>query len=238
MYQVLGLKFWIYVGAVVLASVYIFFTKGLPLVGLPGNLGTWENAMFIVDVLAGSLLLKFVWRKVWRIPLIGKYCVEKVFPDLNGEYEVTIKTNYPIKEKILNAATHIGEVFDPNLLTGGEEDLGEINLKGTIDQGWFSISIELSPVEKSDNTIKDSQTLVCTPIKGDGMRPPRLAYVFEQRNQRVKSMDESNFLGAAVLEAPSNRKGHLDGDYWTMRAWRKGMNTAGRIEFAPLNSMN
>src|SRR6266404_332004 len=129
MYQALGLKFWIsfalYVG--VQAAVFAGWTQQWAI--LRSDWVSARNIFLIIDAIVLLLLVSPVWRYVWRkIPAMEKW----VYPDLNGVYDVTIRTNWPIQTRMLAAAKGEGEPFDPVTLKGDNSELGGIRLLGKI----------------------------------------------------------------------------------------------------------
>jgi hypothetical protein len=57
-----------------------------------------------------------------------------------------------------------------------------------------------------------------------------LSYIYKQDTPEPQMSDEASHPGAAsLLLDMAGDKWRLEGTYWTMRRWRSGLNTAGRI---------
>ncbi len=230
MYQVLGLKILVSGLVVIAVNLTVLFIKGAEIAGMELSLQFAKYIIIAVDLLIVLFFTSPLWRFVWRLPWIGSYLSENVFPDLNGQYAVTIYTNWPIVNSMYQAACKTGG-FTLDDLSGGDQDCNKQQLRAEIRQNWFRFFIRFYPSPDDDdrNVIRESTTLACMPLKRDGDRRPCLAYLFEQQNAKQGKLDDHSFKGAAQLEIYSDKT--LKGDYWSNRAWRKGLNTAGRIEF-------
>lgn len=181
-------------------------------------------AALIVSVIGGAFLLKPLWRLFWRLPIIGRFLSNKIFPDLNGEWDIEIKSNWPIVDAMRQAAEN-SERPRVNPIKG-RPDLATVRLRGVISQGWLGASLEVRPLEATP--LRVSRTLSIDFLPATGEDPKRVAWVFRQQNREVASTDESNFLGSALLEVESADR--LVGTYWNNRSWRSGLNVAGEIE--------
>ena len=178
-----------------------------------------------------ALLLYFSWRFFWRIPWLGERLSRSVFPDLNGEYDVEILSNWSIQKKILDAAKTPKTSFDPSELSGKDSELEKYEFRAAIKQSWFRFHIELQPKQGASRALKTSKTLVSRPIKASEFDRPKLVYLYEQENDQYPSTDEKRFLGAALLDIDLANVHSFGGEFWTQRSWRQGVNTAGKITF-------
>ena len=185
-------------------------------------------AILFVDALLFVLTLKFVWRLLWKtIPLL-----ETWFPDLNGEYDVELHHNWPIQQRMLEAAAG-GEKFDPRLPQTIKPSLGVTRVKASIDLTFYSVRVKMWAASSNDpgTVIEESRTISTNLIRASDSQPNRIAYIYQQKNRRDRQAvtDDTVFEGAAILKIISGNE--LRGEYWTNRAWQNGLSTAGQIVF-------
>ena len=198
---------------------------------------------FLVGLGLFLIYWKPFWRLVWRWPPAGRILLgERYFPDLNGEWDVTLRSNWPVIEAMKEAARQEGApAFEP----AGEPKLLEIGgMSATIDQGFGGVSMrmqskrvmrgEASGQETGRTVIDESHTIAFDLIPATREERARLAYVYRQHNNRAamdQQTDEANFLGAAMLEVCEEAGEQvLRGVYMTNRSWPRGLNPAGEIE--------
>lgn len=190
----------------------------------------------VIGVLVGmgfmALLAKPIWTRAWGFWWIGGLLRKHVFEDLNGEWLVTIDSNWPAVSALLEAAKADGAKYDPVSEPQSIPQTGRFEFRATIDQGWEKASIEVLP--NKDSPLRQSRTFAFDLIKACADAPPRVFWGFRQTNGVLEGTDEDNFLGAALLEVISSD--YLEGLYWNNRSWRGGLNAAGRISLsrAPL----
>lgn len=172
------------------------------------------------------LLLNPAWRFFWkRISWLSRW-----FPDLNGVWEVEMRSNWSRHEQLLNAAAGAGEPLD--MRTCPEDALASlraIRLRAEISQTWWSIEMRMwNPAR--DTPIRESQTVHVEPFSRQGLKPAGISYFYKQQNETANVADDTEFFGAARLlyDADTDR---LDGLAWTARMWPRAMNTAGPITF-------
>jgi hypothetical protein len=168
------------------------------------------------------------WRLAWKLPLLGPWLNDRVFPDLNGEWKVTIQSNWPVVEKLKLAGASKETTFDP--LNDAIPDLLEASFDVKIKQLWFRTDIEFCPNQKTP--LLSSHTVSVEFLKAEnGSRS--IAWVYEQSNKQGNGMplaatDQARFYGAAVLKVNDNAS-ELSGEYWQNRSWNRGLNAAGLI---------
>lgn len=185
-------------------------------------------AILFINLLLVALSLKLVWRTAWRHlkPL------RDWFPDLNGTYEVELQHNWPIQSRLLEAAAK-GEPFDPRLPDTVIPELGSVTLKAKIDLGFYAVRMTMwsERIENGETKIDRSRSLTTTLIRPCDGHPHRLVYTYQQvnRRDRVGPSDDTSFEGSAILNIEDVESGELRGQYWTNRAWHKGLSTAGNI---------
>ncbi|WP_398471494.1 hypothetical protein [Tardiphaga sp.] len=222
MYQVLGPKILIGVAGWLAVSIVL----------IAGHFGMSVNARVVVAVVDMILLIGLanpVWQFVWnRTGPVGRWLSKKVFPDLNGAYDVVLESNWPVVKQMLDASRKDAERFDPFNLDQSAPDPQRVELKATIEQSWFDICIRMHP-KAPDAVIKSSRTLVTVPLNDTQTRDKELVYLFEQENEQRAPTDDERFYGAARIVIDPAVPGKLSGEYWNNRSWRRGVNVAGRI---------
>lgn len=190
-----------------------------------------NSARFIALAVAAFVTLFFwnpVWRFFWKLPLIGALLADKFFPDINGDWKITVESNWPTVDAMRQAARdNSSDRFDVLDENATFPSLSKYKFNGRIEQSWRSTSLEIFP--NPAGPLNDSRTLAVDLIQGTDSEPKRIAWVFRQTNKaQIEATDEDNFLGAALLRVIS--KDELDGYYWNNRSWRKGLNAAGLIK--------
>ena len=187
----------------------------------------FHYAILAVDL--GLLLLtwKPVWIFVWHALGLNSW-----FPDLNGQYDVELRHNWPIQERLLEAATS-QKKFDPRS-EASRPDLATTKLRASIDAGFYRVDVDMWSEDQDDpnSVINHSRALVSVLRRPCDGQPHRLVYVYQQKNRRdhQASTDDSIFEGAAILDLRAGASEFV-GDYWTNRAWHQGLSTAGLIKF-------
>lgn len=193
-----------------------------------GVLDSARTVVVFVWLIFAALLWKPIWTRVWRCPFVGPWLSNHFFPDLNGEWDVVIQSNWPTIEMLRKAAKTPTEarfdVLDENTKLPPP---GVVQLKATIDQGWSRSTVTIEP--NSQTPMRRSKTLALDLIPAADDQPKRIAWIFRQENASVAPTDEGNFLGAALLQVGGDPD-ILQGQYWSNRSWRKGLNAAGEIE--------
>jgi SMODS-associating 2TM, beta-strand rich effector domain len=190
------------------------------------------QAVSIAWILISLLVMKPVWRWIWKkIPKMNEW----VYPDLNGEWDVEMMSNWSIQQQLIKAAANSGEIIDVEKCPVCDlADLLPIKLKADINQSWFKIEIKIwNP--RNDSPIRRSDVISADPFGSDGLKPSGLFYFFKQENATANLADDTEFFGAARVEY-DQKTNRLHGLFWTARMWDRGMNTAGRIAFNQSNA--
>jgi hypothetical protein len=234
MERLLGWKFWTYTigGYLITALSFEQVISTRWGVAVPD----WLNKFLpqVLGLLIGIFFLKPVWRRVWQYPIIGPWFSRNVFPDLNGEWDVEMFSNFPRIEAMKNAAK------DASLARyDADKDYENVKLmpvktfeKAVIDQNWGGVTMTLHPKPNSSDPgakAEDSVTIAFDLLR-DGAGRPQIAYVFVQKNKlnNLASTDVPEFLGAAVLTVNEGAT-QLQGTYFNARSLAKGFNTAGKL---------
>jgi hypothetical protein len=105
MYQILPIH-WI-----VIAVAWLTLTL-LAVIGISVNLLNLPEYLHYAILVADLLLILITWKPIWiwfwnAFPGLNTW-----FPDLNGQYDVELHHNWPIQQRLLQAASG-GEKFDP-----------------------------------------------------------------------------------------------------------------------------
>lgn len=230
------LSFWITLAVyLALASplavgwIETWLAANVPVLGSPvANLLT---SRVVAVVIWGSIALFIVapgWRLLWKLPLAGPWLANRYFPDLNGEWVVTIQSNWPIVEHLKTAAASKEITFDP--LTDELPDLLEASFDVKIKQSWFRTDVVFLPNDKTP--LLSSETISVEFFKSDSGKKS-IAWIYEQTNkqdntQRLAVTDQPKFHGSAVLTVNEDAT-ELQGQYWQNRSWDRGLNAAGTI---------
>lgn len=236
MAKLLSLRFWVMASIFLFAAVEALAFYLEPLVAakwpfLERYLG-WFLSTRILAFLAWGLIYLIVanWRLLWGIPWLGSLLAEKLFPVLHGDWEFTLKSNWPIIERLKDSASSTTQVF--NLLSENTElpSLLELKFKAKIKQTWFTTRVEF--LADDGSALKHSGTLSVELMNQTETEPKRVAWVYRQQNKQGASVplalsDEAYFLGAAFMHITDSQE--LEGHYWTNRAWHRGLNAAGTI---------
>ncbi|MGO4855424.1 hypothetical protein [Phaeovulum sp. W22_SRMD_FR3] len=236
MAKFVSLSFWIGLAVyLALASplavgwIETWLAANLPVLGSPvANLLT---SRFVAGVIWGSIALFIVvpgWRLLWKLPLAGPWLANRYFPDLNGEWVVTIQSNWPIVERLKAAAASNEITFD--LVNDERPGLLEANFDVKIKQTWFRTDVSFLPNEKTP--LLSSETISVEFFKSDSGNKS-VVWVYEQTNRQDNSRplsvtDQPKFYGSAVLNV-SEAATELKGQYWQNRSWNLGLNAAGLI---------
>ena len=195
-----------------------------------------NNARVVALIIAGVaslFLFQCVWRTVWRLPVIGPFLSERLFPDLNGDWEIEIRSNWPIISAMANAAKdkqaeRLDAFGDPARLPSFVVS----KFRGKINQRWYGSTLTIDSNESTP--LRTSRTVSFDFLRATDDQPKRVAWFFRQENREVTASDEDNFLGSALLEVTNSVQ--LDGKYWNNRSWRRGLNAAGEITMRRLKN--
>jgi hypothetical protein len=169
-----------------------------------------------LTLIGGSSATWAPWRIIWALfPALN----DKLFPDLNGVWQGTTQSNWPI------IAAQAGLVEKPNVSATSESALrlqeNKITLTITASFFTFRIRARLHGTSAQSLSLTESITL-------DRHGRYELAYIYRQATPIPEATDESSHDGAAVLHADMDKL-ELNGVYWTRRRWQEGLNTAGLL---------
>ncbi|WP_417818913.1 hypothetical protein [Tritonibacter scottomollicae] len=192
------------------------------------GLGVTPRISWIVLVVQGLVAVLFlnpIWRWIWTcVPQLSRW----FYPDLNGEWDVELESNWPRIDATLRAAN--GEIARIDMRNGPEEalpPLGKHLMRAKIHQSWADMRMTLwNP--KGAGPIIESRTLSVEPFRGEDGRHG-LIYVFEQENDSTAVADDRKFLGAVRVVVDRDDMNVLCGQMWSDRVWRRGMNTAAEL---------
>lgn len=208
---------WIVLGLVFLSQTLDQVMQGAIRVGsIPG----------IAWIVFNALLFNPIWRWVWqKIPQLNRW-----FPDLNGEWDVELCSNWPRQLQLIEAAQSGSGGFDIRICPEDQlAPLPPIKLKAEISQTWWTF--EMTMTNPSATTpIEGSDTIVVEPFAAKGLLTAGICYFYKQRNQTANVSDDTEFYGAARLTY-DYKTDKLSGLTWTARMWPRAMNTAGPITF-------
>lgn len=182
-------------------------------------------------IIWGTIALFIVapgWRLLWKLPILGTWLANRLFPDLNGNWVVTIQSNWPIVEHLKTAAASKEITFHP--FTDELPDLLEASFDVKIKQSWFRTDVVFLPNDKTP--LLSSETISVEFFKSDSGKKS-IAWIYEQTNkqdnaQRLAVTDQPKFHGSAVLTVNEDAT-ELQGQYWQNRSWDRGLNAAGLI---------
>ncbi|WP_244424295.1 hypothetical protein [Methylobacterium sp. GXF4] len=180
-------------------------------------------------IVLSAVLWNPIWRAIWRkYPFLNKW-----FPDLNGEWNVELHSNWSRQEQLLLAANAQDASFDMRHVPEGQlEDLSVVKSKAEIKQTWWSLEMSFENPNR-DTPIERSDTIVIEPIPGIKLQPPAICYFYKQSSSTANVSDDVEFYGAARL-IYDYRTDRLEGVFWTARMWQRAMNTAGKVVFTRL----
>jgi hypothetical protein len=178
--------------------------------------GGWS--LFLVLFGSGSQWWR-PWRLAWRIRPIQRL----LFPDLNGVWRGTTRSNWPSIKAMKDAYEGLaaqGHAGPLDLLA-----LQEDGIELTITASFFRLRAE----GKLSATGGKSHTTSARVEWNNHLERFELSYVYVHNTPSPVRTDEAMHPGAAhlVLDMDADR---LEGEYWTRRTWRSGLNTAGLIE--------
>jgi hypothetical protein len=188
----------------------------------------WTAIPSLAWLLSSLLFCNPVWRWVWKkFPSLNML----IFPDLNGDWDVELCSNWPRHLQVLEAAQSSTTQLDMRKCDTSElAELTTMILRAEIYQTWWKIEMRLfnpaanSPIDRSD-------TINVEPFMCKGLRRAGIAYFYKQQNRTDEVTDDIEFFGAARLEYDTTRDS-LEGLFWTARMWRRAMNTGGMIKFS------
>lgn len=260
MERLLGRKFWLVTVVGYLAVLQVLGERLLAcLHWLGAKLPTlgWLLSFFSDSVIMGAavgmlvavLFAKRTWRMVAALPLARGYFERIVFPDLNGEWDVELQSNWLRIDAMAKASASIeAPRYNPDHFDS--VPLLVVKKKAQIDQNWTSVSMTLSDAPLASPVLPDpvlpdgdpdagniapkklllrSETIAFDLLR-DAKGRPQLAYVYKQENDPAAAVPSSDdeFLGAAFLSVDDSGL-RMTGKYFQHQQCKKGFNAAGFI---------
>lgn len=165
------------------------------------------------------------WRILWRIvPPLNRW----VFPDLNGIWDGSTKSNWPVIEKMLESAQAYRGIDREELLNlPHREDALAVQIKASL----FSLKI----CAALSSTEGQSYSITARPRREENSGHIHITYVYAQNTPDPSCTDQDNHMGSADVELDPDTLKSVEGVYWTRRMWKQGLNTAGRINLRKLS---
>ncbi|MEO1688915.1 MAG: hypothetical protein AAFU61_13520 [Pseudomonadota bacterium] len=160
------------------------------------------------------------WRRLWRaVPQLNDWA----YPDLNGVWVGSIRSNWPVIQRLSQAVPGDEPVDEKELAS---VPLGEGRIAVEVRADLYSVRL----VAATEGVGGTSRSVTARPRRCADSEVTTISYVYVQSTPDPEATDESTHVGAAELRLEKGRSGVLEGEYWTRRRWRLGQNTAGRIE--------
>ncbi|MEA3013197.1 MAG: hypothetical protein QOD42_1742 [Sphingomonadales bacterium] len=147
--------------------------------------------------------------------LCRKTVLGRIFPDIDGEWHVELKSNWPAIAKL------IGIIPDETAT------IGAMKIKARL----FTIKLRYTSVSpRPSYLISKTRSVSIERDADDGFC--RLLYVYEAEVTNPEATDSGHHYGAAYIDLMQSRAGSVryHGAYWTNRNWTDGLNTAGVID--------
>ena len=190
--------------------------------------GPWQHVRLAFSAIGTTATIialagtQFVFDWIWRVPIVQKF----MFPYINGKWSGTITSNWAT----ISAGHRISTPnVNPALSEEGKEaspQQTEKRVNVEIQANLFSATMTLMPEDRYSESI--SVSLI--PVESKELEKPRLYYIYKSSVKNPQLSDEQESYGAAFLEIIQNKnRDILEGNYWTNRKWKEGLNTAGMI---------
>ena len=171
---------WLAVSYGVIIAIIISFVPGSPLENAAVALGGWTTLHIVI-----IFFMSIGWKKIWQyIPWLEKL----VYPDLNGEWDITIHWQ------------------------NNNNESGVAQGKATIKFNFYKISIEVATKDS------DSFTICARPSRNSESGSPSLDYIFHvipKYNQVDNNRPQEPYIGAALLHVDKDCQNTLKGNYFT-----------------------
>lgn len=179
-----------------------------------------------ISVIAVSALL-FVIGQTSLFPMLCRLPgMWRLFPNIDGAYEVEISSNWSIIKARNEGRKH-------KVSSDGDVEFFNKVGKATITARLARIDINLT----MDDRYLTSETVTCSLRRDKGERRPVLFYIYESHVSAPKQGDSARHLGAGWVTVPLESCPEvLEGNYWTDRNWHQALNTAGCIRLRRVNS--
>jgi hypothetical protein len=165
------------------------------------------------------------WRFLWRfLPFLNK----RVFPDINGIWVGSTKSNWSKIERMVEASLSRHAVSRAEIEA---LPLREDALAVEITASLFVLRIRAA----LSSTEGQSFSLSAKPRKDALSGKVHVTYVYSQDVPTPALFDQDSHMGAADVAIDLDDIQKAEGVYWTRRMWMAGLNTAGRIELKKLS---
>lgn len=159
------------------------------------------TGLALVWILGDTVVFPFVC----RLPMVNK-----VVPDIDGQWIGYIHSNWPIVE---------------DRAANPRPEPQAIEIEVAIKARWTYVHMTIA------STYLRSETLALRPVRHARSGQLELLYIFESVLPNPGASDGDVHLGAARLQLLGDgQTPRFEGVYWTNRNWRQGHNTAGRVE--------
>jgi len=186
-----------------------------------GLIGDIPLAVTISVLLAAALGSHGMLTLVWKVaPALNSW----IAPDLNGTYELSTLSNWPIQQAMF--AAYNNKPFTR------PDDTAKQTVSGTLRVKLSLFRLTMSYIPSDQGPSRSRSNVLAASLHMD-RRAERceLHYVYHSSVFNPKAeTDITEYYGAArfVFPLESARPEILEGTYWTDRSWPKGINTAGQ----------
>lgn len=213
------LKYVLYLNAALAFALAANFFGLLPSVPLVSQVS--------VPVIVVSVLLFFLGQTTAFPRICSLPCVWRLFPNIDGEYEVEISSNWSIIKARDDGQEPESSLENKPLLL---KRVGKARISARLTQIDMTLAM--------DDEYLSSETITCSVRRHQGERKPILLYMYDSHVPKPKITDSQRHLGAAHLSIPLERCPEvLEGNYWTDRNWHVGLNTAGHIKLTRIKAV-
>ena len=205
----------------------VLYVNAALAIALTTSVAGWLPGMPYITQVSASVIavsaLLFLGGQTAAFPrLCSLPIVWRLFPNIDGVYEVEISSNW----SIIKARE---EGREPTVSPEG--DVALFRRVGTARISCRLTRIDMS-LSMEDNYLT-SEAVTCSVRRDQGARKPVLFYVYDSHVSTPKSTDSQRHFGAARVSIPLQRCPKiLEGNYWTDRNWHRGLNTAGHIRLS------
>jgi hypothetical protein len=212
---------------VVLSAVLVFLVYILPskLRRASGATTFVRYALYSVALASGILLIVSDHRIVdlaWRtLPFLDRFA-----PNLNGTFTLQTSSNWPLQKRMRDAyEARSGSA------TGEEVNIDQLQpTQGLlrVQMGLFTLHMNYES-HGTGRSRSQSEVVASSLRRNPSSGEFELWYNFAARVPDPLPTDEQVYFGAGVwrFAVKRGRVCEMEGSYWTNRAWRQGLNTAG-----------
>jgi hypothetical protein len=135
--------------ATMLSATLWLMVLGLSLMDLFTQWTSLPPAARYAVVAVNGLLLFVTWKPIWQRLWSFSTRFHSWFPDLNGNYDVELRVNWPIQSALLKAAAG-NSAFDPLDKDAKLPKLKTVKLKAKLDVGFFGVDARLWSTDDRD----------------------------------------------------------------------------------------